>query len=373
MSAEVFYKKCKNYDYEKIYEFVEGLIGEKGVYSEILKSGMKVLLKPNMLAPFHEDMCVTTNPLLVSAVADVVRKRGCEVWIGDSPGGDFSKGIDVLWNKTGMYQSIQNISEQVIFERKPIYLSLEDGKVCKKILLSEYCLDADVIINLPKLKTHTFTLLSGGIKNLFGLVPGRIKGLYHKEYPNISEFSDFLIDLAEFIKPELTIIDGIWGMEGHGPGASGTPVNLGILLASTNVLAVDIAMTQYVGIPSEAVPYIKKGIERKAFGISDVTNVIWNGEKVYYDKEIRIDGGIESYISSDKKNTGYRVRHPFLDKTKCTGCKRCIENCPQKTIQFMNGFPEFGNACIDCMCCMEMCLQGAILPEAVTRNIDICK
>ncbi len=363
MEAEVVYIKNNNYNYLKMLDFVEELIGCNGIYKKILKPGMNVLLKPNMLLPVNEKACVTTHHLLVSAVAEVVRKRGCQVFIGDSPGGNFFKSIDLLWKETGMYDSIRNICEQVIFERAPIYVSIENGIVCKEVLLSKYCLQADVIINLPKLKTHTFTLLSGGIKNLLGLVPGRMKGLYHKKYPDIFQFSDFLLDLAEFINPQLTILDGIWGIEGYGPGVSGTPVNLGILIASTNVLAVDIAMTQFVGFQPEDVPYIKKGIERGIFGIDDIKKVKWNKEIPSYFRRIKIEEKVERYFNIHNVNRGSNIKYPILDETKCILCNQCVINCPQQAIEIKEKKLEFRNICIGCMCCLEMCLQGAISVE----------
>jgi uncharacterized protein (DUF362 family) len=109
-------------------------------------------------------------------------------------------------------------------------------------------LEADAVNNLPKWKTHGFTLLTLGVKNLFGCVPGTKKALWHlKAGDNHTLFAQMLVDLCQAIRPSLTLLDGIVGMEGTGPG-SGDPIPLGLILASKDPLSLDQIVCDLLGI-----------------------------------------------------------------------------------------------------------------------------
>ncbi len=192
-----------------------------GGIEEFVKPGQKVLLKPNLLRKARPEEAVTTHPLLIKAVVELVQGAGGKAVIGDSPGAALAHTRNTLiklYRGCGLDRVADETGAELSFDTGYRIIPLPNGKTVKRIEIIDAALNADVIINLPKFKTHNFTLLTGAVKNCFGLVPGLIKPAYHAKLPDLDDFSSMLVDLMEFADPALTIVDGVWGMEGEGPG-----------------------------------------------------------------------------------------------------------------------------------------------------------
>jgi ferredoxin len=250
-------------------------------------------------------------------------------------------------------------------------LSLKEGKVIKKIEVINPILDADIVINLPKFKTHNLTVITGAVKNMFGVVPGFLKLGYHTRFNKVEKFSDMLVDLAMLIKPEISIMDGILGIEGEGPGMSGSPRKVGLVLASESPVSLDVVMAQIMGIEEELCPTIVAARNRKIEGADsgdikllgeELDGVIISDFKLPKNVgrvELVKDGFVSNYILPFLRNS--LNPYPAVNRDRCSLCKTCIKVCPENSIFIKGDKIEFNyKKCIRCFCCSEMCPEGAI-------------
>jgi len=227
---KVIFKECS--DYEKAQETLRSIL--EG-YSFLIKPGMKVFLKPNLLAPSLPEEGVTTHPAVLEAVLKFVLDCGGVPSVGDSPAS--SKGYQAA-KKGGLIEVCERY--KVPFEEldDPVEVT---GSVFKKIRISEKVLKSDLVINLPKLKAHSLMILTLAVKNTFGCVPGKDKTAWHIKALSPMKMADLFIDIHQVVKPSLNILDGITGMEGNGP-ANGSVKNFGVIGVSENGFALDDAV-----------------------------------------------------------------------------------------------------------------------------------
>jgi Pyruvate/2-oxoacid:ferredoxin oxidoreductase delta subunit len=221
-------------------------------------------------------------------------------------------------------------------------------------------------VNIPKFKTHDFTLLTGAVKNLFGLVPGTYKTELHKNYSKVDEFSRVLVDIYEEAKPILTVIDGIVAMEADGPGTSGKMRNLGLLLAGSDCVSIDSILARIMGIKPFDVLSTYEAAKR-GLGIADLKSIRILGEKledVIGEPFILPSTSIvkraipQPMLNLVKKMIRY---YPYVEYAKCIRCSACISACPGKAIAMENSGPAFDyQRCIACFCCQEACPESAI-------------
>jgi ferredoxin len=227
-------------------------------------------------------------------------------------------------------------------------------------------LEADVVINLPKWKTHGLTLLTLGVKNLFGCVPGPRKALWHLQAGEDRRlFAQMLVDLYQVVRPSLTILDGILGMEGNGPN-SGHPIQLGLILASRDSFSLDQIVCDLLGIPRDSLPTNRVAFEQ---GLArDGIEVV--GERV---EEVKIplfrlpnlsqpDWNLPGFLRKALKNA--LTSKPIFDEGLCDNCDQCIGACPPKALERKGRALVFDyGKCIRCFCCQEVCPAGAITIE----------
>jgi uncharacterized protein (DUF362 family) len=201
---------------------------------------------------------MVTHPEFVRAVTKVVKEAGGEPYIGDSPAGPFSKrNLNRAYKHSGL-ESLAGEEEVALnFNIGVKKLDIPEGKRLQRSPICEYALSADKIIAMPKLKTHTFQYLTLACKVMYGIVPGLTKAKYHAQFPRRTSFADMMLDILTIVKPQLYIMDGIMGMQGQGPG-SGDPVKLDLVLASTDYVAMDIAVCKILGIEPVGIPVLKR-------------------------------------------------------------------------------------------------------------------
>src|SRR4030042_4836375 len=250
MKTTVSIVKCQNYDEAKVLEGLRQSINLIGGIETFVKSGDHVLLKPNLLIGRPPEKAVTTHPSIIKGMIQIVREAGGVPFIGDSPSiGSLSKAAE----KAGIKRVAEENDCPLKEFKDPIVPKDRYGKFFKHIEIDRAVLEADVVINLPKWKTHNLTLLTLGVKNLFGCIPGPQKALWHlKAGESRKVFAQILFDIYRMIQPSLTVLDGIVGMEGTGPG-SGDPIPLGLILASRDPLNLDQIVCDLLGIPRAAV------------------------------------------------------------------------------------------------------------------------
>ncbi len=258
--AKVSITECRTYDAGAVRAALIKALEPLGGL-DFLRPGMRIGLKMNLVTLKNYHAAATTHPVLLAELARLITERGAEAVIGDSPGGPFSvpylrslyvpAGLSIA-EKAGARLNLDTRVEESAFPA---------GKILKNVTYTGWLTDCDAIITCAKLKTHAMLGMTGAVKNQFGIIPGLMKPEFHALYPEVSDFCNMLIDLNEFIKPRLAIIDGIVGMEGNGPSA-GTTREIGCLIASDNVYHADVAMAYIMGLAPADMPLIHAAYER---------------------------------------------------------------------------------------------------------------
>ncbi len=335
--------------------------------AEKLSRETKVTIKPNLLMARSPEQATTTHPAVVSAVAAALRRRGVEdITVADSPGGPYTAAaLGRIYRACGM-EGIEGVTlnlDTTWGSRKA-----KEGSLAEEFHLIRPILEADVVISVGKLKTHGMTTLSGGVKNLFGCVPGLQKPELHYRYPTLDAFCQMLVDLAETVSPDLTIVDAVTAMEGNGP-SGGSPRQVGLLAGSTSPFVLDLMLADLIGLRVEDVATLRHSLRR---GLIPKTA-----------SELQIDGDEYKQISDfqmpDSKALDFsdhmplpvrplirwlrrRVTpRPVIRTARCVGCGKCAESCPAHTIAVREGKAVIDySRCISCFCCHEMCPVRAI-------------
>lgn len=302
----------------------------------------KVLIKPNVLGSYKENQeAITTNPALVRALIKEIKGRQK---IGES---------SFMDTKNSFKKAGYNFKGLVIFEqRKLIKIKDNKAKILKSFYLPKIIKQADLIVNVPKLKTHTLTKMTGAIKNLYGCIPGGLKQLYHKKAKGDEKFSELLVDIYQNIKPALNIMDAVVAMEGEGP-SSGKPRKVGLILASKNAVALDIVASRLIGFNPGEILAIREAERR--FGKIKIEIV---GEVV---KNFRFKKPLSYKKKIARKMLKELVEKKIVCDSKiCTRCGNCMKHCPMKAIS-MSPYPEINKKkCIRCFCCIEICPTNAM-------------
>lgn len=358
-------QKCHSYEQKQVDAAVRQLLEPFGGMSKLVKSGHKVLIKPNMLSCKDPDKAATTHPAVIEAVARLCSEAGAQVFIGDSPPSIFGRTED-FWNRTGFATAAANTGARLLcFEnddKQP--LSFPSNGRQLTVYATRHCFDVDFVINLPKMKTHNLTRITGATKNLFGLLPGLAKAQWHKTFPRPVEFSNFIVDLAKQLPCHLTIMDGIEGMDGQGP-SGGRVVKPGILLAATSPVTVDLGFCGVVGLNPAEIPMLNHCREL-AWGPATLDQLQIVGTPLADARmaDYRVPRLVPaSFIPEWLLNFARKLAWagPALLPNLCIKCGRCQKICPADAIEIgENGATFNKDSCISCFCCMEVCPVDAI-------------
>ena len=258
---KVWLSRCGGYSPEELLRQVEELFTALGVWDEI-QPGMTVVIKPNLVMSSKPEAAIATHPALVAAVGKCVQKAGGQVLIVESPGGPYTPAaMKAVFRGCGYTDMAKECGFTLYTECKSREVSLPGAKRCRQLSVVEPFLTRDYLIDLCKLKTHSMVGFSGAVKNLFGTVPGLQKPELHCRFPEKQPFSEMLVDLCDFLKPDLCIVDGILAMEGNGP-TGGRPRQLGVLGASKSPYALDVCAATMVGIQPESVLMLQDAHQR---------------------------------------------------------------------------------------------------------------
>jgi uncharacterized protein (DUF362 family)/ferredoxin-like protein FixX len=354
--AEYEYKTLKPLIFEIMDSLEEGRI----------QRNSRVVIKPNLLAPASPDKAILTHPLIVKAAAEYVLDKGAKVQISDSPAvGSFEK----ILKESGIKDALQGLDVKYVLFKKSVHIDV--GAPFKSIEIAADAINADAVINLPKLKTHTHMLLTLGIKNLFGCIVGLKKPEWHLRAGVDKEmFASLLVKIYQAVNPSITILDGILAMEGQGPGKRGTPRSLGVVMASSNAAAIDTTVCRMFGLPPENVPTNKIATD---LGLLD-DGIAVDGDLPRVDN-FRLPE-ITPIVFGPDKFHGFMRRHlvqrPECDDALCKLCGECWKYCPAEAITHSRKKLHFDyDKCIRCYCCIEVCPHGALRAhETLTGKIS---
>lgn len=365
--------KCSSYEVSEMDECINKLFSLLGVDDgRIDFAGKNVVIKANLVSAINPTKCATTHPSVIEAVVRFVQTRGGKCVIADSSGGPFNGAyMGAVYKATEMSKVAERTGATLNADFG--YTNVENkGAVTHKTLpLINVLNNADYIINVGKLKTHTFMGYSGAVKNMFGAIPGLVKVEMHGNFKDQYSFANYLVDIFETLKSKicLNVIDGVQGMEGEGP-TGGTPITVNCMLASCNAYALDLVMQNIMGVNPSQMPLVSVELERGLISGCDLSGMELVGDDVNEFAKINFDNPqIEIYSKSNKKvplflnGFVHRVmtKRPAIPKSKCKGCKKCYNHCPVKAIEMQNRKDEKLYAkvdydkCIRCFCCQELC------------------
>jgi uncharacterized protein (DUF362 family)/Pyruvate/2-oxoacid:ferredoxin oxidoreductase delta subunit len=374
MAQQVVISRCRDYDQARIDEALRQGIDLLGGIGAFVRPGNKVVLKVNLLRPAKPEKGVTTHPAVVEAMVKMVQEAGGEPIIADSPGNTVpytKSGLHLAYRGSGLLEVARRTGATLNWDTSFEEVSHPDGVLMKRLEIIRPILDADVVISMPKLKTHVFTLFTGATKNLFGCLPGLTKATYHARLHALPHFSAMLLDIISFVRPALVVMDGIVGMEGNGP--SGGPTRpVGVLLLGRDSVAVDAVATSIVGIRPLEVQTLKLAYEWGWWSgrVADIETLGATIEEVRVPDFVQPPPNVRMEMSLgppivDRLVAPFIRRHlalwPAPNLELCTGCCTCVRSCPQEAIAIVDGGAVINyDDCIRCYCCHELCPEGAV-------------
>ena len=361
-------RRCADYEPDRLAAALDDLLAPFGGLDRLVSPGQTVLLKPNLLSNRSPEAAATTHPLVVEIIAARLVRAGAKVFIGDSPPLALGR-IAEYWKNSGLGEAAERSGAGLVsFESEPTrVVRLAGPRGPLELSVTERVFQADLVINLPKLKTHNLTVITGAVKNLYGLLPGLQKARLHRDLPRPAEFSRMIVGLAAALPPMLTIMDGILGMDGHGP-VGGRPIRPGLLLASDHPVAVDLAFCAVAGLDPASIP-THRAAQEHGFGPGDLSQVGCHGDPL---EELRIaDFRIPRPSFTERLPAALLklaqrliVAHPHLIAKDCIGCGNCVRICPVGAARREEGSGLVRIArrrCISCFCCIEVCPKDAIV------------
>lgn len=351
-ATKVFLKKAE-YDYGTlrplIFELLDELAGDK------IGNQSRVLIKPNLLAPARPDKAMLTHPMIVRASAEYVIEKGGVPLISDSPAmGTF----DRVLKESGLREALKGLEVECREFKRSV--AVDVGPPFHRIEIAEDAMNADVVLNLPKLKTHTQMLLTLGVKNLFGCIVGLRKPEWHfRTGVDREMFARLLLRIYRAIGKSVTLLDGVLAMEGQGPGKSGIPRHIGVLMASTDAVALDITICRLLEIDPDSLLTNRMAAEMGFVS----SNIIVDGEFPVIN-DFRMPE-ITPLVFGPKRLHGFMRRHlvqkPLCNESLCRLCGECWKYCPARAITAQKKRLRFDyDACIRCYCCIEVCPHGAL-------------
>lgn len=381
MFESVSVEKCSSYEQLEINKALDNAIDAiSGL--DFVKEGMTIGIKANLVAAMNPDKAVTTHPALLKRLCERIVELGASVIVGDSPGGLFTPAfVRNVYKTCGLYELEEAFPGKV---RLNTNFEIKDAEFpeavsIKTFIYTAWLDDVDFIINFSKLKTHAMMGMSCAVKNMFGTIPGTTKPEYHMRFPEENAFANLMVDLNEYFKPALYVVDAIDGMEGNGPTA-GEKRHIGLVLASKKPYALDMVCADIIGLGINDVQTMKAAYER-GLGPKSVDEVEVVGSALLQDvkisdykkatihQSITFEGGSAfNAIKASVVKFLFSTK-PLVKPSECIGCKKCYETCPAHAITMVTKkvkgkealLPEIDRSkCIKCFCCQEFCPKGAM-------------
>ena len=364
--------RCNKYDREKIYEELVWGIGQLGGVLQFVQPEEKILLKPNLLRKAEADSAIVTHPLVVAVTAGIFKKAGCEhLSYGDSAG---VGSMEKIAEACGLASEMEQLNIPMADFSESILVNYPQGRMAKQFHMAKAVVETEALINICKMKTHQLERMTGAVKNMYGCIQGLHKAKGHTKYSNAESFARMLVDLNRYVRPRLYIMDGITAMEGNGP-ASGTPVHMGVMLLSTDPVALDSVCCSLMNLAPELVPTNVQG-EKMGLGVWSEKDIdVVTREGILTTSQVREGFGRKDYDVNRGKEvrrlwrqirwiSRHFQRKPYIVEKRCIRCGICVEACPVegKAIHLHKpSAPVYDyKKCIACFCCQEMCPQKAI-------------
>lgn len=356
--------KTESYQLETVTKAVQKHFDLLQIKDQI--KSKRVVIKPNLLMKRKPEQGTTTHNIVVQAVVIVLQNLGItDIVLADSPGGPYTKSALM-----GIYQAS---GMEYVAQKQGIKLNVDtgfkvmecNGEIVKSFEIINPLTNGDYVINVAKLKTHSMTGFSAGVKNMFGSVPGLKKPEFHFRFPDKDHFCNMLVDLVSLVKPDLTILDAVVSMEGDGP-SSGELKKTNMTFASCSPFVLDRVICDFIGYKPDEVFTVSNSI-RRGLAPQKIENIELLGDEFVpvldfvkpKTKSLKFDNHIPKVITKIvEKNI---TPKPIIKTKKCIGCGKCAESCPAKVITITDKRAKISyDKCIKCFCCHEMCPVKAI-------------
>ncbi len=356
----VAFERCPDYERVAVEAAVRAAVEKIGGIAAFVHPGQTVLLKPNLLTDSLPVAAITTHPEVVRAAIRLVKEAGGTCLVGDSPASVIKH--ERVWERTGMRAVCEEEGVDLItLEQGGAREFRQDRQVFD---IAQRVLEADVVINLPKVKTHVLTSLTCAVKNVYGCVPGMAKAGLHKQYFNSADFGRVVASIYAAVRPALTIADGVVGMTGNGP-SSGAPTPMGFVAASADGVALDRCICRVLGMDPRAVPYLSV-LRTRGVGEHDDRNIEVLGAEL----ESLVPGPVALPNTLRSRLVPSWLGRMFAPlfwcrpsfKDNCVYCGLCVETCPADALTQETGKKPVldPKLCIECCCCHEVCPAKAI-------------
>lgn len=354
--------KCKDYEHQEVKNAILRSLELIGGLESIVKPGDNVLLKVNVIIGFPPERAATTHPAVVGAMTEIVREADGIPWIGDSSGAHGYTGQS--FELSGIKRACEEYGGKLInFESTGTYAVKVDGKVLTTINIAKPAIDCDVLVSMPKLKTHQLTKYTGAVKNFFGVVPGSAKAAIHQQAPTEESLSHAVVDIYSALKPELAVMDGIVGMEGEG-ATNGTPIASNVILSSTDCVALDAVASEVMGFSHNDILTTRIAHSR-GLGIGVLDRIEVSGERI---NDVRLDFKkskylyykLPTFLGKFMFKYAENISKVEISEDDCKRCKICFNSCPASAITLEPHPLIDQKKCIKCYCCHELCRNGAV-------------
>ena len=380
MGTVVSCQACLDYEPDRIRAAVQACFDGLGGLGGFVRPGDRVFLKPNLLMPARPEQAITTHPALVRAVIHAVRDAGGEPILGDSPA---ATSLELTARRAGILELARQEAVPLADMTTTTTIRSERAATGRRFEVAEAVFACDVVINLPKLKTHALTYVTLAQKNLFGLVPGLQKGRWHMAAQAPDHFAGLLADLYASIldhpggpRQFLHLLDGVLALEGNGPGAGGTPRPMGLLLASTDAVALDRVACEVAGLDPARAPLLRISTER-SLGVGELETIDLVGTPL---AQLGAAGPMEpaegqnaspslqAALWSSARLRNAVLERPLVHREPCVACGHCARICPADAIRMdeaqAKALIDYDH-CIRCYCCAEICPHAAISKSQV--------
>lgn len=334
-------------------------------------NGLRVWVKPNLLGAHRPEEGVTTDPAIITACVRELKRRGAaRVIVGDNPGGGLTGPLPEYVAPTGAVEASEGCFLDVSRRTAPLKLN---SRFTPRVAVSALLYEVDLILNLPVFKTHALTILTGAMKNLFGVIPGRQKTLLHARARNAVQFAELMVDICQALPvPVFSIVDGLRGMDGPSGPANGRLLRIGRLITGRNPVAVDSVLALLAGTRPDRVPMVRIAAAR-GLGPSRPEDITVTGEHAPV-PGFRLPTMMVANVGMVFFNTLYTATasRPVLNPERCTRCGRCAADCPVNAIR-LSPLPTIAaRRCISCYCCVELCPERALSVQRGLRGF-ICR
>lgn len=363
---------AKEYDVDRLTELIKAQFDDIGLTKACFE-GKKVVVKPNLIIKKPPEYAATTRPEILEAVIKILLTFHCaEITIAESAGGPYTEqSLEASYNVCKIKSVALKYGIKLNYDTSYTEVNSSDGRLVKSFNMLTPVTEADVIINLPKIKTHSLTGMSGAVKNYFGVIPGLQKFEMHARFPDYNEFASMLNDLAYTVMSDritVNILDAIVGMEGNGP-TGGSPREIGCLITSLNPFNIDRIAKEIIGV--KEVLYVDESVRRGyTYESADDIKIIGDDYESFIVPDYKMPDSkprglamILRRFSGGKLGKFFSPRPVISDR--CVGCGECERSCPKNTIEMVEAKGKKVAAikldsCIRCFCCQELCPVRAI-------------